>query len=129
MSADHKAALAQGRTEGRVVRGYLEALRDHKPKRGRRRTPDSVNARLAAIEEQWLTADADSVLHLVQERRDLHAELEHLQQDDNLSELEDAFVQIAKSYSERQGISYASWRDIGIPAAVLNKAGITRTRT
>ena len=38
MSAEHKAALAQGRSEGKAVRDYLDALRANKPKRGRKRT-------------------------------------------------------------------------------------------
>src|ERR1700730_18462311 len=49
MSDDHKAALAVGRTEGRVVRRYLDALEANKPKRGRKRTPDSIQRRLKAI--------------------------------------------------------------------------------
>lgn len=28
-------------------------------------------------------------------------------------------------YAERHGISYAAWREIGVPNAVLRKAGIT----
>ena len=47
MSDDHKAALAAGRNEGRAVRRYLEALEAHKPKRGRKRTPESIQKRLA----------------------------------------------------------------------------------
>ena len=38
MTDEHKAALAQGRSEGRAVRDYLDALRANKPKRGRKRT-------------------------------------------------------------------------------------------
>ena len=36
MSADHKAALAKGREEGRIVRRYLEALESNRPRRGRK---------------------------------------------------------------------------------------------
>ena len=50
MSAEHKAALAQGRSEGKAVRDYLDALRANKPKRGRKRTADSIKKRLAAID-------------------------------------------------------------------------------
>ena len=50
MSAEHKAALAKGREEGRIVRQYLEALESTKPRRGRKRTPDSIRKRLATIE-------------------------------------------------------------------------------
>ena len=71
MSDEHKAALAAGRNEGRAVRHYLEALEAHKPKRGRKRTPDSIQKRLAAIERQLAEADPLTRLHLVQERMDL----------------------------------------------------------
>ena len=47
MTDEHKAALRRGRSEGRVVRDYLEGLRATKPKRGRKRTPESINKRLA----------------------------------------------------------------------------------
>ena len=30
------------------------------------------------------------------------------------------------TYAERKGISYASWRDVGVPAATLKRAGISR---
>ena len=33
MSAEHKRALAQGREQSRVVRNYLEALEQNRPKR------------------------------------------------------------------------------------------------
>ncbi len=42
MSAEHKAALAKGREEGRAVRRYLEALEEQRPRRGRKRTPESI---------------------------------------------------------------------------------------
>ena len=42
MSDEHKAALAEGREQGRVVRRYLEALESSRPKRGRRRTPETI---------------------------------------------------------------------------------------
>jgi hypothetical protein len=57
MSDDHKAALAEGRSQGRAVRRYLEALDAHKPKRGRKRTPDSIKKRLDRIETDLATAD------------------------------------------------------------------------
>ena len=34
----------------------------------------------------------------------------------------------AKGYSERKGISYAAWREAGVPAATLKAAGISRGR-
>ena len=126
MSDEHKAALERGRAEGRIVRDYLEAIRNNKPKRGRKRTPESITSRLAKIETSLAEASAVEELQLIQERRDLNDELEHLGADVDLSELEEAFVDVAKNYGERKGISYASWRDIGIAAATLKRAGIGR---
>ena len=126
MSDEHKAALERGRAEGRAVRDYLEALRNSKPKRGRKRTPDSIKARLDKIDAEMQDASAIEELQLVQERRDLTEELESFDAGVDISELEQSFVEVAKSYAERKGISYASWRDVGVPASVLTQAGIKR---
>src|SRR3712207_1122264 len=90
MSADHKAALALGRDEGRAVRRYLEALEAHKPKRGRKRTVESVQKRLADIEDKLPGADPLARLQLVQERMNLQSELEAKSQTVDLTALEDA---------------------------------------
>lgn len=127
MSDEHKAALAKGRTEGRAVRQYLEALRSSKPKRGRKRTPDSINKRLAKIDEELTTADPLMELKLVQERRDLTNELAASDAAVDKDALEAAFVDVAKGYSERQGITYAAWREVGVDASVLKRAGISRS--
>ena len=127
MSAEHKAALAQGRSEGKAVRDYLDALRANKPKRGRKRTADSIKKRLAAIDAELPDADALGELRLVQEKRDLASELDAMQRAVDLGAIEAAFIKVARSYSERQHISYASWRDVGVEAAVLKKAGISRS--
>ena len=126
MSDAHKAALAAGRTEGRVVREYLEALRANKPKRGRKRTADSVRSQLAAVEQELAEADPVRELQLVQKRMDLQSELEHMGQAVDIRALQDAFVKVAKSYSARNHISYAAWREVGVDAAVLKSAGIGR---
>ena len=56
MTAEHKKALAEGRAEGRSVKAYLDALEQQRPRRGRRRTPDSIKKRLAAIDKELGTA-------------------------------------------------------------------------
>lgn len=127
MTAEHKAAMEQGRAEGRTVRDYLEALRSSKPKRGRKRTPDSIKKRLSEIENELADASAIVELQLVQERRDLTAELESMDTGVDISQLEDEFVKVAKSYGDRKGISYGSWRDVGVSAATLKRAGISRS--
>ena len=67
--------LAEGRAHGRSVRNYLEALEAHKPKRGRKRTPESIRTRLAAIDSSLAGADPLGRVTLIQERMDLSAEL------------------------------------------------------
>ncbi len=126
LSDSHKAAMAAGRTEGRAVRDYLDALRSNKPKRGRKRTPDSIRARLARIDTDLPTAEPLDELRMIQERRNLQLELDTMGAKVDLASLEAAFVKVAKTYSARQGIDYVTWRDVGVDASVLEAAGITR---
>ena len=126
MSEAHKQALAKGRVEGRVVRDYLEGLRATKPKRGRKRTQESVRKRLEAIDVELSSASPLDELLLVQERRDLEAELAAMSDSIDMDALEAEFVKVAKSYSDSKSISYASWRDVGVPASTLKEAGISR---
>ena len=126
MSDAHKAALAEGREQGRAVRRYLEALEAHKPKRGRKRTSESIHKRLAAIDERLADADALTRLHLVQERMDLENELASSDNGVDLQALEDEFVASAAAYGGRKGITYAAWRQLGVDASVLRRAGIRR---
>jgi len=127
MSAQHKAALAEGRSEGRAVKNYLEALQQNRPRRGRRRTPDSIKKRLAAIDAAYADGSALQQLQLVQERMDLQKELDAMGTKVDLAALEGAFVKTAAKYAQRKGISYAAWRELGVPADVLKKAGISRS--
>ena len=127
MSDEHKKALALGRDQGRAVRRYLEALEAHKPKRGRKRTPESIVRRLGVIEERLESADALTRLQLVQERMDLQIELATKSEGVDLTALEDEFVRAAGDYGARKGISYRAWREAGVDAAVLTRAGIRRS--
>lgn len=127
MSDSHKAALAEGREQGRAVRRYLETIEAHKPKRGRKRTPESVEKRLAVINEQLNGADALSRLHLVQERMNLEAELASSGETVDIGQLEDEFVVAAAPYGSRKGITYAAWRQLGVDPSVLRRAGIKRS--
>lgn len=126
MSDAHKAALAEGREQGRAVRRYLEALEANKPKRGRKRTPESMKRRLERIESELPSADPLKRLQLVQERMDLERQVETTAETVDLSALERDFVEAAAGYSARKGISYAAWRELGVPAPVLKAAGIGR---
>lgn len=126
MSDAHKAALAEGREQGRAVRRYLEALEAHKPRRGRKRTPESIKKRLAAIEDNLPNADPLTRLHLTQERMDLEQELSSSDNGVDIAELEEAFVGAAEPYGRRKGITYTAWRALGVDPSVLRRAGIRR---
>jgi len=129
MSEAHKAALAKGREEGRAVRLYLEALDAGRRRPGRRRTPANIKKRLATLDQEIETADPFDRLHLVQERRDLEGNLAEAERPTDLVGLEKGFVKVAKTYAERRGIAYSTWRLVGVRPDVLQKAGIARTRS
>lgn len=128
MSSTHKAALAQGRRESRAINRYLDALKAGKGKRGRKRTPSSIEARLSKISRTFETASPMQQLELTQERMNLQSEKSRLETRADLSALEKEFVAVAKSYATRRGISYSAFRSMGVSAEVLAKAGVPRTR-
>ena len=127
MSETHKEALAEGRNHARIVGRYLEALEANKPKRGRKRTPDSVKKRLESVADELKEATGLTRLNLLQERRDLEIELATMQAGmPDISGLEKDFVKVAKEYSAKKRISYGAWREFGVSPEALKKAGITR---
>ena len=129
MSDEHKAANATARAENRSVSAYLEGLESNRPRPGRRRTAESMHKRIEAIGEALESASPIRRVQLVQERIDLERALSAPDEVVDISELEDDFVAVAVSYSGRKGITYAAWREVGVPAAVLKRAGISRGGT
>lgn len=127
MSDEHKAALAVGRAQGKAVRAYLEALEQHRPKRGRKRTPESIGKRLDKIADEIDDVDPLKRLQLIQERIDLGVELEKLQTTVDITALEEEFVQVAADYASRKGISQQAFKELGVPAPVLKRAGIRKS--
>lgn len=126
MSAAHKRALANGRNEGRIIREYLEIVEATKPKRGRRRTPESIAKRLSAITVELKSADPVTKVRLIQERLNLRRELAGMKTKAQVAAAEAKFVKVAKSFSQRNDITYDAWREFGVTPAVLKKAGIER---
>ena len=120
---------AQERSDNKTVRDYLDALAANAPKRGRKRTTDSVKSRISAINEAMSDASVTKRLSLVQERLDLEAELDAMGKvaSVDMSRLEAGFASAAASYGGRRGISYAAWREVGVSAATLKAAGIRRS--
>ncbi len=124
MSNAHKKALANGRNEGRIIREYLEIVEATKPKRGRRRTPESITKRLSVIAVELKTADPVTKVRLIQERMNLRNELASMKTKTEIAAAEARFIKVAKSFSERNDITYDAWREFGVTPAVLKRAGI-----
>jgi hypothetical protein len=128
MSAEHKAAIAQGRRESRAIKAYLEAISVPK-RRGRPVTPESLEARIADL-DQRIRNESDPLarVDLYQARLDTQETLDQLAETVDIDALEAGFVEYAASYSTRKGITWPAWREAGISAAVLRAAGVKRTR-
>jgi len=124
MSNAHKKALANGRNEGRIIREYLEIVEATKPKRGRRRTPEAITKRLSVITVELKTADPVTKVRLIQERMNLRNELASMKTKTEIAAAEARFIKVAKSFSERNDITYDAWREFGVTPAVLKRAGI-----
>lgn len=128
MSQEHKEALAKGRAQGRAVRDYLTALEQQ---RSRGRTPDraTIEERIAQVQRK-IDAEENPAkrVELIQRRLDHEEQLIALDDEPDMEALQDGFVDAVREYSERKGISYEAWREIGVPAAVLRRGGVTRRR-
>ena len=127
MSDEHKAALAQGRKEARAIKQYLDVLAARKP--GRPVTPERLKKRIADLEGR-IAAESDPMraLEMRQARLDAEAALAKAPATVDMESLEAGFVACAKAYADRKGLSYTAWREQGVPAPILAKAGIPRTR-
>lgn len=123
----HKAAIAQGSRESRAVRRYLESLANRPD--GRRGSVGKLKARLARTEAALeKSEDPLEQLELHQDKLDLQRRIAELENSQDNANLEAEFIRVAKSYSERKGITYAAWRQVGVPARVLKEAGIPQQR-
>ena len=127
LSDDHKAAIAKGRSEARIVRAYLDAVATKTPRRGA--SVAALKQRLDRLAEQ-VEAEQNSLkrLQLIQQRFDVEDKLKTVDHSVDHAALQAAFVDAAASYSERKGISYSAWREAGVAPTVLKSAGIRRTR-
>ncbi len=127
MTSEHKAALAAGRAQGLAVRRYLEALERNRPRRGRRPSADSLQRQLDELEMRLRDADPLKRLHLLQQRKSLQARLAADDGAEDISGLEEAFVEAAAEYGARKRIDYSTWREAGVPVDVLRRAGLQRS--
>lgn len=128
MTKEHKAALAQGRAEARAIKAYL-AVATAPKKRGRPVTQASLEEKIAGLDEKVRTeADPLARVDLIQARIDAQRALDDMESAADLEALEAGFIEYAASYSDRKGITWTAWREAGVPAATLRRAGIKQTR-
>jgi hypothetical protein len=105
-----------------AVRNYLDALRAAQRPTRRHLTRRELQQRLDKIDLQLTIQPPPMIqLRLIQEREDLR-ELAKWQQ------LEDNFVEVALTYSRRRRITHETWRQLGVPPAVLRRARIPQRR-
>ena len=87
--------------------------------------PPSSNVWPVPTSSAKTATGVDKVL-AAQEIRDLEAKIAQHESASgaDLKTLEAAFVKIAKKFGENRGIGYAAWRDAGVSAQVLRRAGV-----
>ena len=126
---EHKAAMAEGRKHANNVKRYLEHIADSKPKRGRRRTVESITARLAVIDAEFETASALAKLGLHQERDDLNEELKSIERRQGsaaeVEELRQLFIESALPYAQSKELKAKAFRQMGVDPKTLKEAGIS----
>jgi hypothetical protein len=109
------------------VDGYLRAISSPK-RRGRQLTAVQLAERIADAKAEAEAATGVARLQTLQNLRDLEAKKAAIEKQsvskDELKELEADFVDAAAEYGESKGIDFQTWRQAGVPAAVLKKAGI-----
>jgi hypothetical protein len=129
LSTAHKKALAEGRTMSATVDRYLAAVNTPK-RRGRKVTKATLEARLAAARSAVKTASGVEKVMAAQQLRDLQARLAQFATTSatDTKQLEADFVKVARRFGENRGVGYGAWRDAGVPAVVLKRAGVARTR-
>ena len=128
MSDEHKAALAQGRRESRAIKGYLVAL-------GQTKAGSSCHERIPGAKAQRFGCEDRVRVRSIEACRSGAATFgdgSSARVDGAIRRISESWKrdssQVAKSYSERKGISYSAWREIGVSADVLRRAGIAQTR-
>jgi hypothetical protein len=111
--------------EFNIVKSYLELI--HSPIHKGTAEFRNPEAQLKAIETELENATTlPKKLDLIQRRIDILEFIESRNQKRDSELVETKFVSVAKSYSQRKRISYAAWREMGVPARVLKEAKIER---
>jgi hypothetical protein len=115
MSDQAKENMAMGMKAMCAVDAYLTYMDQKKP--GRRIDRSALEEKAKAE-----TNLAHKVIIIAQIHEAIRREDEALKE----AEWEQEFVKYAPWFSEQHGITYAVWREMGVNAKVLSKAGITQ---
>ncbi len=129
VTADQKLAMKEGRRDSGHIDAYLKAIARPKP-RGRPDRLDQLAQRLNKAQAEAASSEGIARLKSLQTAADLQHRIDSAtagNEEDTVA-LESAFVDVAARYSERHGISYATWREAGVPASMLKRAGVRQTR-
>jgi hypothetical protein len=129
MSTAHKKALSDGRAMSATVDRYLSAIATP-GRRGRKVSKATLQQRLGAAEVRLRASAGVARVLAAQEVRDLRARLSSLDSTGgaDIKALQTDFIKVAKRFGDNRGISYAAWRDAGVSADVLKRAGVARIR-
>lgn len=124
VTTEHKQAMREGRDQSRKINQYLSVISATKPRRGRQRTVESIQAKIEKLNADIPQSSPVVALRLTSEVRSLQDELALLERKPDVEALEADFVSVAKDFSERKKIPRSAWRTFGVPSEVLEKAGI-----
>jgi hypothetical protein len=111
------SASWQSTQENRAVDAYLQYVTT-----GELPPPPNIDARLEVLDAKIANETRMFVkIQLLQEKRDLTTPTV------DAEAVTEGFVKHAGAFGERNGIAYVTWREMGVPAAVLKRAGLKAT--
>lgn len=108
----------------KAVDAYLRALENTKPRRGRKPDPDALRRKVAVAAADVTETSGLAQLVAMEKRNRLEQQLEDLEQVTSLVDLEAGFVEAAAIVAEAKGLSRQTFREFGVPADVLDRAGV-----
>jgi hypothetical protein len=113
------SASWQSTQENRAVDAYLLYLTT-----GELPAPPNIDARTEVLDTKIANETRMFVkVQLIQEKRDLTSPTV------TVEDLTEDFVKHAPGFTERNKIAYVTWREMGVPAAVLTRAGLKAAST
>ncbi len=121
MENSPNSSRAEAAAQNKAIKAYF-AAKEHKPTT--RRSPERLRTRVSAIEMELKSAPVIKRIQLMQEKADITALLSMKTVSVDMAALENGFVQHAKGFSDRKGITASTWRKMGVPGELIKRAGI-----